>query len=548
MRAVCDHGSWILNLRSTARRKQDFLTFELYPMHTDARKLDNNTLIEGDICIIGAGAAGISIALQFANTPYKVIMLEGGGFQYEDRMQELYAGTTSGQRYFPLKSIRLHYFGGTTGHWAGFCSVFDEIDFRKREWVPGSGWPISRQDLDPFYARAHEILDLGPYNYDPAFWQARDPDFNPLPFDKKVVWDKIWQFSPPTRFNTKFRDPVSQARNIQLYTYANVTDILADEHVGHIKEVTVNNFEGKTHAVRAKKFILACCSVQNARLLLSSRSQAQKGLGNDNDLVGRYFMEHVEIKSAEMWLAKPDQLKMYQWEADLTKTRAELAIAPEVQEHHRILNGTSSFWPLEKARNEKAMIDSWEDEKGEGMAKAMREGNSEKSSAADKEIKEAEKKGYRSFQLFTRIEQAPNPNSRITLLNEKDELGVPRAHLHWELTPLEKQSIRKIYELIGREAGKADIARVRMMDYLHDERDDSWPDFTGGGWHHMGTTRMSEDPKQGVVDANGKVHGIDNLFVAGASCYVTAAAPNPTLTVVALSLRLADHIKAGLGK
>jgi choline dehydrogenase-like flavoprotein len=517
-------------------------------MHTDARKLENNSLIEGDICIVGAGAAGISIAMEFANTPHKVILLEGGGFKYEDRMQELYAGTTSGQRYFPLRSIRLHYFGGTTGHWAGFCSTFDDIDFQQRDWVPGSGWPITKKDLDPFYARAHPILDLGPYDYDPLSWQERDPTMKPLPIDKKVVWDKIWQFSPPTRFNSKYRDPVTGSRNIHLYTYANVTDIRADESVGHIRELTIRNFEGRTHRVRAKTFILACCSVQNARLLLASRSQAPKGLGNDNDLVGRYFMEHIEIKSAEMWLARPEQLKMYQWDGPVTKARAELAIAPQAQALHRILNGTSSFTPLEMARGQKAMIDMWEDEKGEGMNKSMREGVVDSAFVMTKEQKDAAAKGYRAFQLFTRIEQAPNPNSRITLTDEKDELGVPRSHLHWELTPLEKKSIRKIYELIGKEAGKADIARVHMMDYLHDEHDDSWPEFTGGGWHHMGTTRMSEDPKHGVVDANCKVHGIENLYVAGSSCYVTAAAPNPTLTLVALSLRLADHVKARMNR
>src|SRR5580700_12217901 len=130
-------------------------------MHTDARKLPDNTLIEGDICIIGAGAAGISIALDWMNTPYKVILLEGGGFEYDEQVQELYAGRTTGQRYYPLKSARLHYFGGTTGHWAGFCSTFDEIDFERRDWVPYSGWPISRKDLDPFYIRAHKNLELG---------------------------------------------------------------------------------------------------------------------------------------------------------------------------------------------------------------------------------------------------------------------------------------------------------------------------------------------------------------------------------------------------
>ena len=118
-----------------------------------------------------------------------------------------------------------------------------------------------------------------------------------------------------------------------------------------------------------------------------------------------------------------------------------------------------------------------------------------------------------------------------------------RANLNWVLTPLEKRSIRKIYELIGQQVGIEGIGRVKLMDYLQDENDNTWPSFTGGGWHHMGTTRMSDDPKNGVVDANCKVHSLANLFVAGASCYVTGAAPNPTLTLIALSLRLSDHIK-----
>jgi choline dehydrogenase-like flavoprotein len=149
----------------------------------------------------------------------------------------------------------------------------------------------------------------------------------------------------------------------------------------------------------------------------------------------------------------------------------------------------------------------------------------------------------RAYELFTRIEQAPNPNSRITLDTESDALGMPKSILHWELTPFEKRSIRKIHELFGQQIGKSGIGRVKMMDYLKDEKDLSWPDFTGGGWHHMGTTRMSDDPRQGVVNASCQVHDVNNLFVAGASCYATAAAPNPTLTIVALTLRLSEYVK-----
>jgi len=502
-------------------------------MHIDARNIDNNTLIEGDICIVGAGAAGISMALEWMNSKYKVILLEGGGFDYEAKMQDLYRGKTTGQRYYPLESARLHYFGGTTGHWAGFCSPLDPIDFKKRDWVPHSGWPIQRHDLDPFYARAQKNLDLGPYEYDAKYYEQMDKSLVPLPFDQGAVYNKMWQFSPPTRFGTKYRDGIVNAGNVHLYTYANVTNIARSENAAHIKEVTVKNFTGKQHTVRAKYFVVACCAIQNARLLLAS------SLGNDNDLVGRYFMEHLEIKSAEMWFPEPDLLKLYMIDFGKTKYRAELGISEQKQEELRILNGTASLTPLEIARKQPAFIDIWTSDK-KAREKSM-------ASYGNDDNPGRHSHGYKNFQLFTRIEQAPNPSSRVTLDTEKDELGMPRAMLHWELTPLEKRSIRKIYELIGQQCGISGKGRVRLMEYLQDENDNSWPEFTGGGWHHMGTTRMSDDPKQGVVDANCKVHGIDNLYMAGSSCYVTAGAPNPTLTLVALTLRLSDHLKQRIG-
>ncbi|MET3981232.1 choline dehydrogenase-like flavoprotein [Mucilaginibacter sp. UYP25] len=504
-------------------------------MHIDARNIEDDSLIEGDICIVGSGAAGISLALEFLNTPYKVILLEGGGFEYEKQMQDLYKGKTTGQRYYPLDSARLHYFGGTTGHWSGFCSTFDPIDFKERDWVPHSGWPITRDDLDPYYPRAHKNLDLGPYEYDVAYWQSKDPELKSLPFEGDAVYNKMWQFSKPTRFGTKYRDTIVKAPNIHLYTYANVTDITANEHATAITQVTVKNLAGKQHTIKAKEFIIACCSIQNARLLLASNKQIPRGLGNQNDNVGRYFMEHLEIKSAELWLTRPDVLKLYHWEWEITKARAELAISENMQRKHRILNGTASLIPLDIAKKQAAFIDIW------SADTAQTKKNFAKFEKVGKEG--AKKEGHSSYQLFTRIEQAPNPNSRVTLDTEKDALGVPRAMLHWELTPLEKHSLRGIYKIIGEQIGIAEAGRVRLMEYLRDESDNTWPEFTGGGWHHMGTTRMAADPKKGVVDANCKVHGIANLYMAGASCYATAAAPNPTLTLVALSIRLADHVK-----
>ena len=325
-----------------------------------------------------------------------------------------------------------------------------------------------------------------------------------------------------------------------MYTYANVVDINANENVSSINSVTAKNYTGKEYTVKAKHFVFACCSVQNARLLLAANKQAPKGLGNDNDQVGRYFMEHVEINSAELWLTESSPLKLYSWDFSMTKPRAELAIRPKVQEEHKILNGTASFFALEMAKNMKPVIEEWSSEDPRVNSDKVLKGFENISRA---EIEKMNNSSTRAYQMFTRIEQAPNPNSRITLDTEKDSLGMPRATLHWELTAFEKRSIRKIYDLLGLEAGKAGIGRVKLWDYLQDENDSSWPTFTGGGWHHMGTTRMTDDPKKGVVDANCTVHGIHNLHMTGASCFSTAGAPNPTLSVVALTLRLSDHLK-----
>ena len=280
-------------------------------MHIDARQLDDHSVIEGDICIIGAGAAGITMALELENSPYKVILLEGGGFEYDDKVQELYNGKLIGHPYYPMKSSRLHYFGGSTGHWGGMCSTFDDIDFRQRDWVEHSGWPIKREDIASYYPKAHTILDLGPYEWDVKYWQKQNPLLIPLPLDENVIWSKMWQFSPPTRFGAKYKDAVVNAKNIHLFTYANVTDISAAENISTINEVTIKNYTGKQHTVKARYFVLACCAIQNARILLACNKQAPAGLGNDNDIVGRYFMEHVEIDSGELWLKKSDPLDLY---------------------------------------------------------------------------------------------------------------------------------------------------------------------------------------------------------------------------------------------
>jgi choline dehydrogenase-like flavoprotein len=518
-------------------------------VHTDARTLDNGSVIDGDLCIVGAGAAGISIALQWVNSPHRVILLEGGGFDLEPAMQDLYRGEIVGQPYFPLEAARLHYFGGTTGHWAGYCSPYDPIDFETRSWVPHSGWPIRREEMDPFYARAQKILQLGPYEYDASDWVKGDKDLQPFPLDRNVAWTKMWQFSaPPMRFGTTYRDAIVNARSVHLYTHANVREIEANEGLSAVDGLRVRMLDGKEHRVRARHFVLACCSIQNARLLLASNRRASAGLGNAHDLVGRYFMEHLEIPSGELVLEKPQstKTKMYAIDFGVTKARGEISLSAHAQKEHGILNGTASLEPGalgERVQSTfqflppellKALM-AWE--KGGRVGPSPLRASLPPASAAFETP--------RIFHLMTRQEQAPNPNSRITLSAEKDAMGMPRAKLDWQLTELDKRSIRTFYKVLGQEMGRTGVGRIQLREWLLSD-DRSWPSFISGGWHHMGTTRMHADPRQGVVDANCLVHGLGNLYIAGAAVYPTAGSANPTLTLVALSQRLSDHLRTKL--
>ena len=508
-------------------------------MHVDSRELENHSLIEGDICVVGAGTAGISIALDWMANGKKVILLESGGFGYDPEVQSLNSGSTTGQKYYPLVATRLRYFGGTTGHWAGMCAPLDDIDFEKRSWVPNSGWPITKQDLEPFYQKAQKSLGLGPYNYELDFWKTKIKNSYALPLDDAIVWNKIWQFSH-ARFGEIYKDPIVRSGNIHLFTHANVVDILLDESRSKVTHVVVKNLTGRTHEIRAKHFILACGTIQNTRLLLTSNSQMPAGIGNKHDLAGRFFMEHLEISSGELWLFEKLRSELYDLNFGISKARAELALSSKVQSQENILNGTISLSPLSFMRELKSPIDTWRHgdprKSAENTYQPMKKARS----------KSMKQKGAieKAYDLHTRIEQAPNPGSRITLSTEKDLLGMPKVNLNWALTDLDKHSIRKLNQTIGREVGKSGIGRIKLQEFLRDESDQSFPDETAGGWHHMGTLRMHDSPKYGVVDKDCKVHELPNLHIAGAACFPTSGAANPTLTLTALALRLSNHLKA----
>ncbi|AOY81255.1 GMC family oxidoreductase [Moorena producens JHB] len=520
-------------------------------MYLDARTLENHTQTTVDLCIIGAGAAGITIARELINSSVKVLLLESGGFDGDTQTQALYEGENIGLPYFPLDSCRLRYFGGTTNHWGGMCAPLDAIDFQPRPWVPYSGWPIRYHDLVPYYNRAHQLCQLPSPDYEMGFWEFHDPELERLPIDESKLTYKIFQLSPPTRFGQVYRSEILQANNIILWTHANVTAI---ETVPQGKTVTglrVRCFNQREHYVQARFYVLACGGIENARLLLLSNQTIPQGLGNHYDLVGRFFMEHLHIASAQAWVRANLPWKRYT-SYELNAPKVHLIPSEGTQENEQILNFT-----LDLVESDYFGADYFEQLQAQG---GLRPEMQLYLDALTASLYPTKMDSYQTLLsnetpssmgqliVFSRIEQAPNPESRVSLSEDKDELGLPKVQLNWQLTDLDRHSIEVANTFFGQELGRLELGRLQYFDWLN-QTDSGWPPFPDvmrGGWHHMGTTRMSDRPETGVVDSDCQVFGIDNLYIAGSSVYPTAGTANPTLTLVALALRLADRLKGKL--
>lgn len=523
-------------------------------MFIDARTVEKGSSLTADVCIIGGGAAGITVAREFLGSEAQVCLLESGAFEFENATQTLYEGSNVGFPYYDLRVLRLRFFGGTTNHWGGWCRPLDEIDFEARPGIPHSGWPFGRQHLDPFYRRAHEVCEIGPFDYNVDNWVSEAQPRLPLPEDKFVTGAMLR--SPPTRFGQVYRDAIDKSSTVKAYLNANVVEIATDPAGSSIAHLRVATLDGNEFTVGAKYFILATGAIENARLLLASNRVQSTGLGNDHDHVGRYFMEHLMLPGAMLLPSDPEaSLELYYEPlAENVRGVGFLHVAPEVMRAEQLLNTRILLMP--GVAQELAMKDSDGVLSAVMLWSAMRSGRTPENLSAhvsnivndlDKIAVYSYRRAFREaaapVSLQHQIEQAPNRDSRVKLGAERDALGVPRVELDWRFGELERRTLRRVNELLAQQVGAASIGRIRIVE---DEEETGWPPGVRGGWHQMGTTRMSADASQGVVDPNCRVHNVANLFVAGSSVFPTAGTTNPTLTIVALALRLADHIKEQL--
>jgi choline dehydrogenase-like flavoprotein len=550
-------------------------------MIQDALQLEDNASIATDICIVGAGAAGITLALELAGTGVSVLVLESGGSKLEKRTQRLYEGAVVDERlHSPPHRYRQRRFGGTTTIWGGRCAPFDEIDFEARDYMPLSGWPFGRETLLPFYPRANHLCEAGEFEYraSSAFREPLRPMIDGFQ-SGHFSTDSLERFSRPTDFGARYVEKLRSAANVRVLLHANATTFRMHPNSEAIAALSVSTLGGKRFEVRASRFVLAAGGLEVARLLLANRDTWSEGIGNQYDVVGRYYMCHIAGTVGTLKQNGPGDRVWHGYDVsdEGIYCRRRLALTAQTQRQLRIGNfvarlhhpritdpahRTAVLSALQLAKGmisyeygkrlhggERTSLRTWMRHVG-NVARAPGEvlafGHHmlrDRFLAKRKFPSIIVKSTAGHYSLDFHAEQEPAASSRATLLNERDELGMPRLLVDWRYTPADVVTVREAVHLFATDIERSGIGR---FEYDPDSIELEMSRYGAYGGHHLGTARMGNDPRTSVVDANCRVHGLGNLYVAGGAVFPTSSQANPTLTIVALALRLAGHLRAAV--
>jgi len=534
-------------------------------MFIDCHALPDGHRIEADLVIIGAGPAGITLARELDGSGIRVALLEAGGMQPSRESQELYDGDIVGWPVADLRIVRLRYFGGTSNHWTGFCGPYQRIDFEARKGIPYGEWPVSKDDLDPYYERAQAICQLGPYNYDVSYWEEQS-GFSRMPLDDSLAETTLMQYSNPTRFGRVYEPELSESENIAVYLNANVLELEADKGGGRVSRALIATYQDTRLDAVADTYVVAGGGLENPRLLLNSRGKTAGGLANSNDLVGRFFCGGYTIDTSTLLLGRDEQPPpLYMLPAvdvqrlgvpdpSPLRLRAFLSLPEELMRDEGLVNMNCELLPINPWKESGGTRKSWdlisehvtEFRGGEYLPKHLQRVMQDLSRLRDYDERlprlDLDLARYPSntgvYSMHSYVEQLPNPHSRVSLSRDKDRFGKNKLRLDVQFTGAENQSLERFFEIFAQAFGKADIGRVRV-----DLPDDAVQVRGGGATHHQCTTRMHEDPRYGVVDRNCRSHEVENLYLNGASVFTRGSVWNPTLTIVALAVRLGDHLR-----
>ena len=536
---------------------------------------------DADVCIIGGGPAGITIAAELANTPWRVCLLESGGLRSERASQALNAGESVGPHPLDPAFSRLRTFGGSTRLWGGGCIPMSSLEMARREWVPESGWPIEWNALAPYYVRANKVCRVDPGDFGDGTYLSSGNGGAPSP-----NLDNRTSRISPLDFGQAHLDLLRTSPNLQLVLHANVLRLEALDNASAVRRALIGTTDGRRGHVSARYFVLATGGIENARLLLLSDDVAPAGLGNDRDLVGRYFMDHPRCGLGTFRAGAIDLLaNLYSRALDDAPCPAyhQLSLSASAQQAHGLLSARARPFAVEQPAS-----------RGLASLRALRaslrqaRGPADESQRVENEVLDAlaqdipqqiqahdapanrgrlalrtalhagdifqagrRKLARRSavdtdrVEMVGYFEQAPNRDSRILLSDDRDAMGLRKVRMDWRLSAVDQASIRGAASLISSDVAARFECEFEPADWL---RDANAVPHVHGTAHHIGTTRMADSPAAGVVDTQCRVHGVDNLYVAGSSVFPTGGWAFPTLTIVALALRVSDELRNRLNE
>jgi choline dehydrogenase-like flavoprotein len=511
-------------------------------MIIDGREIASATKISADLCIVGAGPAGITLARELIHQRFSVVILESGGFDLSTDTQALCKGRVIGHPYPPLDACRHRALGGTTNVWGGWCKPLDAIDFVERDWVPWSGWPLSREELDADYERARKVCRV-PHEHVES---ASSP-----PITADQTFESTALAISPTRFGRLYRQELACAANISLIMHATAVEIRLNAFNSGADCIWVASGPYHQYSVAARCFVLAAGGIENARLLLASRGSRSIGVGNEHDLVGRFFSDHLHFYAGQLEVAAPSVTHFFRPRRyGNAASRGCVVLTAAAQRQERVL-GFAATGHNPRDPHDVIVPSTGHDGYAslsligrtfatgripDRLASHLRNVVVNFGDACSLVISKAWKPKWRSIVVGCRAEQAPNPGSRVLLDDEKDVFGVPQAKLDWRLTAEDFGSLHRASDLLWNQP-------MMRGAGVHGRTVES---SIAGASHHIGTTRMHRNPKFGVVNSDCRVHSVPNLFIAGSSVFPTAGWAPPTLTIVALALRLARVVKAFL--
>ena len=552
-------------------------------MIANANSIPNGASLQADVCIIGAGPAGIALALDLSERGFSILVLESGFMEEDSKTQQLYEGEVANETlHSPTDKYRQRRFGGSTAIWGGRCMPFDPLDFEIRSHIPYSGWPISYEDLLPYYPRANELSEAGHFSY-----RAEDALASNAPplikgFDsKRILTNGLERFSCPTHFGSRYAKQLSLAPEVKVLLGANCTAIRLQPLGNAVRTVEVTTLGGVRFSTTCRATVLAVGGLETARLLLASRDVAPQGIGNFHDVVGRYYMCHIAGNVGQLTVLGPQENVRHGYEItpEGIYCRRRLAVAPDEQRRLGLSNAVARlhFPRITDPIHRNGVLSglflarrliSYE------YGKRLNDGNnattagdyirhllnvatdpvdttafllhwlSHRSFAERKFPSVILRNRTNHFSLEMHGEQIPQARSRVMLSNKVDALGTPQLYVDWCYSQADIDSIRATLDVLSQEFAASGVASFK---YDAETLEEDLTRFGAYGGHHIGTARMGIDERTSVVNEECQVHSVNNLFVAGSAVFPTSSQANPTLTLIALALRLGHSLARQLG-